>query len=103
MKKIKSILKKTLVMVGAFWGTLYGKVIAITPLYGPPFEPIEPKPEPILNIGKVVKWSVIPIAFITGAIVYFKKSSSSTPKKLVTILIVLAIIVLVCFGINSIR
>jgi len=99
MKKIVSGLKKIGVMGGVFLSSLYTKVLAaemdmIEILYGPP----DLYETPLF--WKIMKKLIIPIAFIIGAIVYFKKSSSSNVRKVITILIALAIVVLAYFGVN---
>ena len=108
MKKLMNWIKKIFLMVGLFLNSVYTRVLAsdiignIEVLYGPPPQELYGVVgvSKIQNFWKILRGLIIPIAFIIGVIVYFKKSTSSVSKKIITILIVLAIIVLLCFGIN---
>lgn len=108
MKKLVNGFKKIFLMLGTFCISIYSKVFAVDIaadqiLYGVPLEPDlygVPRPNEIPMIWKVARGLIIPIAFIIGVIIYFKKSSSSTLRKVITILIALAIVVLTCLGIN---
>lgn len=106
MKKIINGLKKTFIIIGTFCFSIYTKVFAIDriqPAYGIPLEPDlygVPRPNEIPMLWKIARGLVIPIAFIIGVIIYFKKSSSSTLRKIITVLIALSIVVLACLGIK---
>lgn len=107
MKKIINRLKKIFIMIGAFCFSIYTKVFAIDriqPAYGIPLEPDYgvPRPYEIPMLWKIARGLIIPIAFVIGVIIYFKKSSSSTLRKVITVLIALSIVVLACLGINYI-
>ena len=104
MEKIKDVIKKIAVTILLFFTTVYTKVLAYErimpqPLYG--VDPPEAETEPIIvSAWKILRWTLIPIAFIIGAIIYFKKSKSSTTKKVIIILIALVILVLAWLGID---
>ena len=106
MKKIINRFKKIFIMIGAFCFSIYTKVFAIVrtqPAYGIPLEPDlygVPRPNEIPMLWKITRGLIIPIAFVIGVIIYFKKSSSSTLRKVITVLIALSIVVLACLGIN---
>lgn len=106
MKKIINRLKKIFIMIGTFCLSIYTKVFAIDEIqlmYGIPPEPDlygVPRPNEIPMLWKIARGLIIPIAFIIGVIMYFKKSSSSTLRKIITVLIALSIVVLACLGIN---
>lgn len=106
MKKIINRLKKIFIMIGTFCLSIYTKVFAIDaiqPMYGISLEPDlygVPRPNEIPMLWKIARGLIIPIAFIIGVIIYFKKSSSSTLRKIITVLIALSIVVLACLGIN---
>lgn len=108
MKKLKKQFKKIFLMLGTFCISLYTKVFAvdtIQPMYGIPLEADlygVPRPNAIPMFWKVARGLIIPIAFIIGIIIYFKKSSSSILRKIITSSIALAIVVLTCIGINYI-
>ena len=75
------------------------------PMYGVPLEPDlygVPRPNEIPMLWKIAKGFIVPLAFIIGMIIYFKKSSSPKFKKIITVVIMLAIVILICFGINYI-
>ena len=106
MKKIIKRLKKTFIMMWTFSFSIYTKVFdidRIQPAYGIPLEPElygVPRPNEIPMLWNIARGLIIPIAFIIGVIIYFKKSSSSTLRKIITVLIALSIVVLACLGIN---
>jgi len=110
MKKILDGIKKVFLMVGTFCISIYTKAFALSNptqlLYGmPPLEPDlygVPRPNEIPVLWKVARGLIIPIAFIIGVIIYFKKSSSSVIRKVITIIIALIILVGLCLGINYI-
>jgi len=97
MKKIKKIF----FMIIVFLLSKYSKILAIDPMYG--IRMLEPEPkfkiklislDDILEIfPEIIKISILPIIFIIGSVVYFKKSSQNINKKMIIILGV-AIIVL---------
>jgi len=107
MEKLIKRLKKIFIMIGVFCFSIYTKVfaidVAIQPMYGIPLEPDlygVPRPNEIPMLWKIARALIIPIAFIIGVIIYFKKSSSSTLRKIITVVIALSIVVLACLGIN---
>lgn len=110
MKKIINGLKKIFIMIGTFFSFVYTKVLAVEMqmveiLYGPPPQDLYGVPQPnklndIPIFWRIARSLVIPIAFIVGVIIYFKKSSSSILRKVITILIALLIVLLACLGIN---
>lgn len=110
MKKIKDGIKKIFAIVGAFCISLYTKVLAmdpallIEPMYGIPPEVGKKYKtiEAITGIWNIFKFFIIPIAFIIGAVVYFKKSSKSTLVKSIVIIVVLALILFECHVLNNI-
>lgn len=104
MKKIINRLKKTFIMIGTFCFSIYTKVFAIDRIQPEYVEPDllygVPRPNEIPMLWKITRGLIIPIAFVIGVIIYFKKSSSSTLRKVITVLIALSIVVLACLGIN---
>lgn len=97
MKKIINRLKKIFIMIGTFCLSIYTKVFAIDSiqlLYGIPLEPDlygVPRPNEIPMLWKIARGLIIPMAFIIGVIIYFKKSKSSKKKKLLVTLGIVAI------------
>lgn len=111
MKKVISLLKKIFLIMGTFLISVYTKVFAINvmdaqTMYGIPMEPDllygVPRPNEIPMLWKIAKGLIIPLAFIIGIIIYFKKSSSSRTKKIITVFLALIIVILACFGTNYI-
>ncbi|MBQ3145012.1 MAG: hypothetical protein IJB90_00175 [Clostridia bacterium] len=111
MKKVINLVKKFFLIVGTFLISVYTKVFAmespyfttIQPVYGIPMEPDlygVPRPNEIPMLWKIARGFIVPLAFIMGIIIYFKKSSSSKAKKIITIFVTLIIVILVCLGIN---
>lgn len=107
MKKLINMIKKMFSAIGVFLFSTSTKVLAaIEPaygvrnlepdLYGPP----RTASSSIPAFWKITRNFVIPIAFLIGVIIYFKKSKSSTKRKIITIIIALALLILVCLGIN---
>lgn len=107
MKKVINIVKKMFISIGVFLFSVSTKVLAaIEPaygvrnlepdLYGPP----RTTNSSIPAFWKIARSFVIPIAFLIGVIVYFKKSKSSTKRKIITSIIALILLFLICFGIN---
>ena len=106
MKRLINVIKKIVISFSVWCVSLYTKAFALGTivdtqiLYGVP-----PRKQKILmwqNICKILSVIVIPIAFIIGGIVYFKKSKSSTKRKVITLLVALIIVCLVCFIANYI-
>lgn len=105
MKLVERI-KKGLIGLGAFLLTIPTKVfavdyMAITPMYG------IPDPEPVKNnfinsVWNVCRIFIIPIALLTGIIIYLKKSKSSKKRKIITVLITIGIVAILYFVINYI-
>ncbi len=98
MKKILGKIKKIFIMIEAFFISMSAKVLAtdvvsdIQAMYGIPKE--ETKLSSIfIKIVNIIDFVIIPIAFIIGTIIYFKKSSKSVSKKI--LMIVLAFILVV--------
>ena len=101
MKKIISKIKKVFIMLEVYLFSMSTSVFAITPLYGPPNEDYAtPKSSTNYGIWEVIKYFIIPLVFVIGAIIYFKKSLSSVTRKIITIAIALIIVILLCLGIN---
>lgn len=103
MKKLKNMIKKMFSTIGVFLFSASTKVLAgveaLEPaLYGPP----RTANSSIPAFWKITRNFVIPIAFLIGVIIYFKKSKSSTKRKVITIIIALALLIAICFGINYI-
>lgn len=55
-----------------------------------------------INLIKILKLFIIPIAFIIGSIIYLKKSKTSKKRKIITLIIALVLVVAIYFGINYI-
>lgn len=103
MKKLIKEIKKICLMIGTFGISVYTKTFAAVgpePQNLPHPHVIDETPEidPILVSLNLIT----SIAFIIGVIIYLKKSSSSITRKIITIIIALAVVVLVCLGINYI-
>ena len=101
MKKIIKGLKRIVFLMGSFVLTIYTKVSALSTqtYYGVPEGATIYK---IPRAWKILRSFIIPIAFVIGIIIYFKKSKSSKGKKILMTLIFLAILVLIVWGINYI-
>ena len=110
MKNFISKIKKVATSVGLAIISIPNKIFAVMSdhraeqdLYGPPpFEITTPAlygpPEPentIRNFLNIFRWVIIPIAFLIGIIVYFKKSKSSLKKKIIVTICAIAIIAIV--------
>lgn len=104
MKKLVSKLKKIPVLVSIFCISIYTKVFAVysdsivhvVPAYG--IEKPKTSSSTLLDIlAKSLLF--VPILFIIGAVIYFKKSAVTTSKKIKRILIALAIVVVIYLGI----
>ena len=109
MKKVINIVKKMFISIGVFLFSVSTKVLAvIDPLYGPPdigdqgalYGPPRTASSSIPAFWRITRNFVIPIAFLIGVIVYFKKSKSSTKRKIITSIIALILLILICLGIN---
>lgn len=104
MKKIMNKVKKIFFVIGTFFITIYSKSIAAIspdPIYGvQPAEPLVIDKIVMRVILEVARNIIIPVVFIIGTVVYFKKSASSTLRKIITIIISLAVVILICLGIN---
>ena len=92
---MKKSIKKITVAIGAFVAMIYTKVLAYVyvdniPVYG------VSKPT-YITMWEYARIIIIPIAFIIGAIIYFKKSEKETKNKIKTILIALVILVIAIF------
>lgn len=106
--KILNKIKKMCLTIGVFLFSISTRVLATMEpayvvrniesdiLYGPP------RTTTIPGIWKITRNFIVPIAFIIGVIIYFKKSKSSTKRKVITIIITLALLIIICFGINCI-
>ena len=117
MKKIISKIKKMTLSIGLAVISIPNKIFAVMSdfrdeqdLYGPPptrittpllYGPPEPE-NTTRNIWEILKWTVIPLAFLIGIIVYFKKSKSSLKKKIIVTICVITIIVILYYIINLI-
>lgn len=112
MEKIKK-LKKKMAVLGAglivVLKTLSLKAYAIEtnlikpqPFYGVPDDVIKYEKPVLLSVWEIARWTVIPIAFIIGAIIYFKKSKKETKSKIVKIIIALIITLLLTLVMNYI-
>ena len=106
MKNFISKIKKVATAVGIAIISIPNKIFAmIEPhtLYGPPTQNIYGPLEIIVNsFWTIFKWIIIPIAFLIGIIVYFKKSKSSLKKKIIVTICAIAIIAIVYYIINLI-
>lgn len=109
MKKIALKLKEIIVSITLLIVSLPSKIFASnmysgqdlygppTPLYGPPR--LEPKSVFIMRIASLV---LMPVAFLTGLIIYLKKSKSSKKKKVLTslgIIVIALILMFICIRI----
>ena len=97
MKNFISKIKKVATSVGLAIITIPNKIFAVMSdyrveqdLYGPP----EPE-NTIRSFLDILKLLIIPIAFLIGIIVYFKKSKSSLKKKIIVTICAIAIIAIV--------
>ena len=105
MKILKGA-KKVFVGIGVFFITLFTKLKAkasdelfnVEALYGIP----DPEPDTYRNIWNIIYRIALPIIFIIGAIIYWKKSKSSKKKKIAMILLTLVALILVIFFITKI-
>ena len=98
MKKIKGVIKKIIATIIVFFTTIYTKVLAYYYGSADPSVPVYgiPEPEPLLvRTWNVLKWALIPIAFIIGSIIYFKKSKLEKEQKMIRVLIVALILVII--------
>lgn len=50
---------------------------------------------------KLLRGFFIPVIFVIGMIIYFRKSKKSVKRKIVTAIIVVLLLVAICFGINN--
>ena len=108
MRKIIKGFKQICLMLVTFCMSMYTKVMAasmpLQPAYGVPQQDLYgvPRADTIPMFWKILRSFIIPIAFVIGIIIYFKKSKSSKGKKILMTLIFLAILVLILWGINYI-
>lgn len=92
---MKKLIKKITVAIGAFVTMLYTKVLAYVMVGNDPEYGV---PQPTyITMWEYARIIIIPIAFIIGAIIYFKKSKKETKNKIKTILIALVILVIAIF------
>ena len=89
IKKIKKIVVSTVVLMGTVLNRAYG-VPPPDPAYG--IERPEPKFDLLEELFKLAKYIAIPIVFIVGSFIYYKKSKSSKIIKFLTILIALVLL-----------
>lgn len=112
MKKITSKIKKIFAVLGTFFFSIYTKVLAMS-ITNPPeilygVYPIEPdlygvpRGSSVPLIWRIARSFVIPIAFIVGAIIYFKKSKSSLKRKIIVLVISLVAVAMITLGLNYI-
>ena len=107
MKKLVNVIRNMFLTIGVFLFSASTKVFGMDSSmiaeYG--ISKPEPKPTKSFPFGglDILKFFVIPIAFIIGAIIYFKKSKSDTQRKIIIILIALVLLVLVCFAVEYIH
>ena len=104
MKKIRNKLSKILTSCIAFLSLIPTHIVKaidmeVQALYGPP---PDPKPNVTKMDFSIVKKVLIPVVFLAGAIVYFKKSKSSTKKKVITLIIGAIIVAIALYGVNYI-
>ena len=105
MKKVINKFKKVFLFIGTFLFSLYSKVsysidpTEIVELYGVP-EATNNVPMFVKILKGILIPILIPITFIIGTIIYFKKSSSSNVRKVITILIAAILVVAIYFGVN---
>ena len=91
MKKKFNKIKKIFLIIVAFLSSMWSKVFAgeIQPLYGPGNTGTElPKVSVGERILSFCKNFIVPIAFLIGIIIYFKKSKTSIEKKIVIAFII---------------
>ena len=105
--KLLDKIKKILTKICAFLLMIPTKVSAreIEVLYGPP--PTSAvygvyRPSPLTIIWKIARTFVIPIALLTGLIIYLKKSKSSKKRKIITVFVTISIVVILCLLVNYI-
>lgn len=106
MKKIFKKMYKILMALGVLFISIKNKVLAASPAYGVDFRDLEVAPaygvDYIHKIDyiKIGNFIAIPIFWIIGIIVYWKKSKEEKKKKLKKLVIVnIIIIILILIGI----
>ena len=111
-ERLKRIIKKirnVFITIGVFLISRAKGVLAVKPIDYIPNPSIQTDygvysygRQTIRVFGNVLKIIIIPIAFVIGAITYYKKSTSSTKRKIITLLISLILIIALWFGIDYI-
>lgn len=99
MKKIKKILIALGINLAIFWN----KVLAVEPMYGIPSPSVYGIPSPgskIKSILSCINVIFLPIVFLIGSIVYFKKSKRTKKVKIAIILISVIVIYAIMCGIS---
>ena len=105
MKKLVIKIKRIFVMLGVFIASIWTKVLAATVRLEDISEPCLYAPPPISKsemILRFIKNLFIPIAFITGIIIYLTKSKSTIKRKIVTIIIALLLVILIQWVIKDV-
>ena len=84
MKKIKRLFSKIIASCIAFFAAISNNVShGVQMLYGPPPEEVVVKDNPPKSSFPQLQVFIIPLIFVVGAIVYFKKSKSTIKRKIV--------------------
>ena len=103
MKKILKKMYKSLMTFGILLISIKNKVLALTPAYGVDYTPppaYAPNPNHGVDYIKIVSFIAIPIFWIIGIIMYWKKSKEEKKEKIKLLIIVnIIIIILILIGI----
>ena len=101
MKIIEKI-KKVIISALTFFITLPTKIFAIDPSELPLSNQVEYGIEPIgYREWNFTKFIIIPIALVTGLIIYYKKSESSVKNKIITSIAITIVVLFLIFVIDS--